>query len=92
MTTRAPNDPLIRAWLALVALSGIATAVALLRPDTPDWAATLAGAVILGLAWLKARVILDRYLDLADYPAARRGFGAGLGVFAVAALVLYALA
>ena len=88
---RGPSDPLVRAWLELVALSGAATAVALLRPDAPRWAATLAGAAILGLAWLKARVILDRYLGLAAHPAARRGFGAGLGAFAAAALVLYAL-
>lgn len=86
------SDPLIRAWLALIALSGIATAVALLRPASPPWAATVAGAAILGLAWLKARVILDRYLDLAGHPAARRGFGAVLGAFAIAALTLYALA
>lgn len=89
---RGLSDPLVRAWLALVALSGVATAVSLLRPEAPPWAATVAGAVILGLAWLKARVILDRYLDLAGYPAARRGFGAGLGAFALAALVLHALA
>ncbi|MFC0341827.1 cytochrome C oxidase subunit IV family protein [Paracoccus niistensis] len=88
MTTR---DPLIRAWLALVALSAVATAVSLFRPASPPWAATAAGAVILVLAWLKARVILDRYLGLAGVPSARRGFGAGLGAFALAALVLYAL-
>jgi hypothetical protein len=82
----------VRAWLALIALSGLATAVSLLRPEAPSWADTVAGAVILGLAWLKARVILDGYLDLAGYPAARQGFGAGLGVFALAALFLYALA
>ena len=85
------RDPLIRAWLALVALSAVATAVSLLRPASPPWAATTAGAVILVLAWLKARVILDRYLGLAGVPGARRGFGAGLGAFALAALVLYAL-
>ena len=45
----------------------------------------------LNVAWLKARVILDRYLGLAGVPDARRGFGAGLGAFALAALVLYAL-
>lgn len=86
-----PSDPLIRAWLALVALSALATGVSLLRPDAPPWAATVAGAAILVLAWLKARVILNRYLGLAAVPGARRGFGAGLGAFALAALVLYAL-
>lgn len=86
-----PSDPLIRAWLALVALSALATGVSLLRPDAPAWAATVAGAAILVLAWLKARVILNRYLGLAGVPGARRGFGAGLGAFALAALVLYAL-
>ena len=92
MTGRGLSDPLVRAWLALVALSALATAVSLLRPDSPPWAGTVAGAAILVLAWLKARVILDRYLGLAEVPGARRGFGAGLGAFALAALALYALA
>ena len=38
--TMRPSDPLIRAWLALVALSALATGVSLLRPDAPAWAAT----------------------------------------------------
>lgn len=90
MTPR-PADPLVRAWLALVALSGMATAVSLLRPEAPPWAETAAGAAILAIAWLKARIILDRYLGLAAHPAARRAFGTGLGAFALAALALHAL-
>ena len=46
--TMRPSDPLIRAWLALVALSALATGVSLLRPDAPAWAATAAGAAIFG--------------------------------------------
>lgn len=85
------SDPLVRAWVALMALSLAATAVAILRPQSPAWAGTVAGAVILGFAWLKARIILNRYLGLAGVPGARRAFGAGLGAFALAALLLYAL-
>lgn len=85
------RDPLFRAWLALMALSLAATAVAILRTDSPAWAGTAAGAVILGFSWLKARIIMNRYLGLDAYPGARRGFAAGLGAFAAAALALYAL-
>lgn len=86
------HDPLVRAWAVLIALSALATAVAVLRPDAPRSVVIAAGAVILGLAWLKARVILNRYLELASHPGPRRAFGAVLAMWALAALVLYVAA
>ena len=86
------TDLLIRAWALLIALSVAATAVALLRPDAPRWAVIAAGAAILGIAWIKARVILGRYLELDAHPGPRRAFGAVLGLWALAALALYVAA
>ena len=85
-------DPLLRAWITLIALSAGATALALIRPALGQVADAAAGAVILGLAWLKARVILGRYLGLDAVPGARRAFGVVLGFFTAAALALFLLA
>lgn len=86
------TDPLIRAWALLIALSALATAVAVLRPANPRWAVIAVGAMILALAWIKARVILNSYLELSAHPGPRRAFGAVLGTWALAALVLYVAA
>lgn len=83
------RDPLFRAWAWLVALSIGSTVVAL---SLQRLDATLAGVVILTLAWLKARVILSRYLGLAEVPAIAFGFGLVLGLFMLAALGLYVVA
>ena len=53
------RDPLLRAWLALVALSGLATLLSLSSRRA-------AGAAILLIALAKARLILSRYLGLAQ--------------------------
>jgi len=53
------RDPLLRAWLALVALSGLATLLSLSSRR-------VAGAAILLIALAKARLILSRYLGLAQ--------------------------
>lgn len=74
-----------RAWLWLLALSAASTALA---------ASGAAGAgfalAVLGLAGLKARVILQDYLGLAAAPAWARGFDLALALllalFAVLAL------
>ena len=88
-----PRDPLLRAWLTLIALSAGSTALALARPALPGQAVHAAiGAAILLLAFVKARVILGRYLGLDAVPPIRRGFDAVLGLFFTAALVLYLLA
>ena len=82
-------DPLVRAWALLIALTALSTAVALFRPAGAGAATIGAGAVILAFAWAKARVILGRYLDLDAHPGPRRGFGAVLAIWALAALGLY---
>lgn len=87
-----PSDPLIRAWGLLIALTAGSTAASMLRPAAPRAAVIAAGAVILALAWLKARVILGRYLELDHHPGPRRAFGTVLGLWAAAALTLYLVA
>lgn len=90
---RLPPDPLLRAWVALIALSLGSTALAALiaRGDLAGAATTGAGAAILGLAWAKARVILERYLGLAAAPFWRRGFSIVLALYGAGLLTLYLL-
>ncbi|MAU53191.1 MAG: nitric oxide reductase F protein [Roseovarius sp.] len=83
------RDPLLRAWGVLLGLSLGSTALSL-RPWPTELAAP-AGAVILTLAWLKARVILARYLGLAAAPSWRRGFDLALALFCLLLLGLYLL-
>lgn len=80
-------NPLSRAWLWLIGLSLGSTAVSLWH--WPPAFTALAGGVILVLAWLKARVILARYLGLCDAPFWRRGFEISLGLFCLLLLALY---
>lgn len=47
------------------------------------------GTLILALAWLKARLILTRYLGLAAGSFWGRGFGMVLAFFMIGLLVLY---
>ncbi|SLN44696.1 hypothetical protein PEL8287_02277 [Roseovarius litorisediminis] len=81
------SDPLLRAWLWLIGLSLGSTAVSLWH--WPPKMTALAGTVILTLAWLKARIILSRYLGLAAAPFWQRGFGISLAVFCALLLGLY---
>lgn len=81
------RDPLLRAWLALIGLSLGSTLIALWH--WPGALAALAGALILTLAWLKARIILARYLGLAAAPFWRRGFDIALAAFCLLLLALY---
>lgn len=83
------TDPLMRAWAWLLALSLGSTVVSLWA--WPDGLAPLAGATILVLAWLKARVILARYLGLAAAPFWRRGFDISLALFCLLLLGLFLL-
>lgn len=78
---------LMRAWVALIALSVATTAVALL-----DLATLMAGATILLIAWAKARLIFLHYLELADVPGWRGGLMFGLALFMALLFVLYASA
>lgn len=85
------QDPLIRAWGWLVALSAASTALAVAVTQgmlTQTWV-TAGGAAILFLAWAKARVILRTYLGLAKAPFWNRGFSIVLGLYALLLLALY---
>ena len=84
-----PADPLLRAWGALIVFSLGSTAVSLWH--WPPALTAAAGGVILLLAWLKARVILGRYLGLVAAPSWRRGFGLALALFCLLLLGLYLL-
>ena len=80
---RRPNS-LTGAWLALLALSLASTLLTLMK--TPD--ALIAGGILL-LALIKARVILARYLDLAESPGWLRGFTLVLTGFSAVIFALY---
>ncbi len=84
---RVPRDPLLRAWGALIGLSLGSTLLSL--APVPAGLSTVAGALFLGLAWLKARVILGRYLGLHAAPFWHRGFGISLAGFCLLLLALY---
>lgn len=79
--------PLSRAWITLVVLSGLSTLAAALVNRGVD--IRLTGTMVLILALLKARVILARYLGLAEAPSWRRGFNLVLSLFCAVLLGLY---
>ena len=78
---------LLRAYVALVALSAATTLVAVVGVGKP-----VAGVLILTAAWAKARLILLWYLDLAPVRGWRQGILFGLGAFCVVLLGLYLIA
>lgn len=78
---------ILRAWLWLLALSLGSTAITLWH--WPPQMTVPAGTAILVLAWVKARVILARYLGLAAAPFWRRGFELSLALFCLLLLALY---
>ncbi|MDO5658545.1 MAG: cytochrome C oxidase subunit IV family protein [Paracoccus sp. (in: a-proteobacteria)] len=80
------RDPLIRAWLWLLAASAGSTLMAALADGG---AARVAMLAVLVLAWIKARVVLGAYLELDHVPGVRRGFDLALGLFMVVAGGLY---
>ncbi|MDO5705345.1 MAG: cytochrome C oxidase subunit IV family protein [Paracoccus sp. (in: a-proteobacteria)] len=81
------RDPLIRAWLILIAASLGATAAAL--SPLPG---RVAMVVVLALAWVKARVVLAAYLELDETPPIRRAFDLALALFMALAGLLYLIA
>lgn len=88
------NDKLFRAWVLLLLFSAVSTGVAVMidRGKTPDdtgWITAIAGVIILGLAVIKGRIILSRYLGLENAPFWRRGFNLGLTIYALVLLGLY---
>ncbi|MCW2307741.1 hypothetical protein [Rhodobium gokarnense] len=85
-----PRDPLICAWILLIALCLGSTAIALaVGSGLGPVALTAAGAAILLLSWLKARLILNAYLGLAAAPFWRKGFEITLALYALLLLGLY---
>lgn len=78
---------LLRAWITLIGLSAVSTVVSIWSVPV-EWQAAV-GAALLGVAWLKARVILARYLGLAASPFWARGFGFGLSLLSIILLGLY---
>ena len=81
------SNTLIRAWVWLLVLSIGSTGAAI--AITTGNGVTLAGCLILGLAWAKARIILADYLGLAQAPFWRRGFNLVLDLFILVALGLF---
>jgi len=75
------------AWAWLLGLSLASTAVAALIESGAG--TTAAGAAILGVALVKARLILLDYLGLAQAPSWRGGFVVSLGVFTALLAGLY---
>ncbi|RKF13507.1 nitric oxide reductase F protein [Roseovarius spongiae] len=80
-------DKLTFAWISLLVLSGATTIVAELVNLGFDPRVT--GTLVLFLALMKARIILARYLGLAEAPSWRRGFNLALSLFCLLLLGLY---
>lgn len=88
------KDRLFQAWVMLLAFSVVSTGVAVLidrgnAQGTIGWVNAAAGTAILGLALIKGRIILSRYLGLESTRFWRRGFNFGLTVYALVLLALY---
>lgn len=76
------RDPLFRAWLALVVLSGASALLARASGKA-------VGLAVLLIGLIKARLILIRYLRLGEAPAWLRGFDAGLVLLTTCLTGLY---
>ncbi|WP_269586016.1 cytochrome C oxidase subunit IV family protein [Roseibium sp. Sym1] len=76
-----------RAWLQLLLLSAASVFLAAWSGVLPGPTAT--GALVLVIAWLKARVILSRYLGLWQAPSWQSGFNWGLGIYCLVLLGLF---
>lgn len=88
------RDKLLRAWVFLLLFSAISTGVAVMIDrgnihGADNWINAVAGTVILGLALIKGRIILSRYLGLDSAPFWRHGFNLGLTIYALTLLGLY---
>jgi hypothetical protein len=84
-----PSRALIRAWAGLVGLGAATSLVAAVAGSPPI--PVFAAALVLGLAWGKARLILRRYLGLAAAPSWRGGVDAVIGGYLVLLFVLFLL-
>jgi hypothetical protein len=84
------RDPLARAWLGLLLLSGLSTVLAL-SPVNSGTLRPAAGALLLVLAGLKGRLILLHYLGLVTTTVWRRGFIAALVALVTLLLCAYGI-
>ncbi|MES0810496.1 hypothetical protein ABLO27_13515 [Roseibium sp. SCPC15] len=80
-------NPTTRAWLVLLFLSGASVLAAVLAGASVS--ASTIGVFVLVFAWMKARVILSRYLGLWQAPAWLAGFNWALGLYSLLLLVLF---
>ncbi len=84
-----PARDLVKAWMALIALS---LGTVLVASDTVSaHGGMIAGAAVLVLGGLKARVILGRYLGLSGSRFWTRTFDLAIGLFLALAFALYAI-
>lgn len=80
-------EPTTRAWFNLLIISCASVMVA--AGTTQMLAAWGTGALVLVFAWIKARIILSRYLGLGQAPRILSGFNWALGLFCSLLLGLY---
>ena len=81
------TDLTIRAWIGLIVLSGVSVLIA---AGAAGWlSAGAAGTLVLVFAWLKARVILSRYLGLWQAPVWLSGFNWTIGFYCLLLVVLF---
>jgi hypothetical protein len=81
------TDPILRAWLSLLVLSAASVVAALIAGI--GLAESVVGVLVLLFAWMKARVILSRYLGLWQAPTWQSGFNWVLGLYCLLLLCLY---
>ncbi|MBL4750484.1 MAG: nitric oxide reductase F protein [Amylibacter sp.] len=82
---------LTHAWLVLLALSAVSTlvSIAVSQGILSGYMATTGGAAILMLGWVKACIILSRYLGLNRAPSWLRGFETVLVFYSLLLLCFY---
>jgi len=81
------RDATTRAWVALSVLSAASVVVA--STAGTDFGGSISGAVILLFAWVRARIVLARYLGLWRAPGWLAGFNWVLGCYCLLLLGLF---
>ncbi|WP_306144037.1 hypothetical protein [Roseibium sp. MMSF_3412] len=80
-------NPTTRAWFSLLIISCASVMVA--AGAAQMHAAWGTGALVLVFAWIKARIVLSRYLGLCQVPRILSGFNWALGLLCLLLLGLY---
>ena len=81
------GDTTTRAWLGLLLLSAASVLIAAGATGMLNTGVT--GALVLVFSWMKARIVLSRYLGLWQAPVWLSGFNWALGLFCLLLLVLF---